>query len=319
MVPGVLLTGFSTETSASTFSWFSDTVQSSFTWWVTFHNPKDGELIQENEMQKFMIFIYKWVSMVVYTPAFLFQNDFFKEMIRIFSGLSIGVVTIGCMVEGFKKLLGWSGTSFKQIAVRLPFMIGVCGFAPLGFVKAVEAMNWITNMIFNLGTNLLNRSVPYRDELWQLDLYGDIFEAAGFLLFLILYIALLVPLMLHHGRRWFSMLSLGVLTPFAMLGYVFDSLKGLHDSWWTTLKGLFLVQIVYSVFVTILALMMFAVPFPNTLEGIFGKLLVVLGGLYTLAVPPTFVKKFFDKGPTPQQSYAILAKKLGKFMLFKKA
>jgi hypothetical protein len=137
------------------------------------------------------------------------------------------------------------------------------------------------------------------------------------LVFLLLYIALLIPMLLNHGKRWFSMIALGVLTPFAMLGYVFDSYQSLHRNWWTALKGLFLSQIVFSTFVTILSLLMFAVPYPTTVEGIFAKMVVTLGGLYVLAVPPPFVKSFFDQGPSPKQSYAVVAKKLGNLILRK--
>ena len=62
---------------------------------------------------------------------------------------------------------------------------------------------------------------------------------------------------------------------------------------------------------------MFAVPIPTTIEGLFAKLLVILGGLYMLAIPPQSVKKHFDHTPTPKQSYLAVAQKLGKLMLRK--
>lgn len=317
VIPSLFLTGGSIETSAATLTGITESVQTFSVWLKTLNDGAKEEILNpENQMKELMIFIYKWISMMIYTPAFLFENAFFKDMLRTFSGLSIAIATIVSMIEGFKRISGLSGTSLKKIAMRLPIMIGVCGFAPWGFVKAIEAMNWVTNMVFAIGNTYLNQSTAYSD-MWELNLFGDVFEAIGFALFLLLYVALLIPMMLHHGRRWFSILSLGVLTPFAMLGYVFDSFKSIHNSWWNSLKGLLLVQIVYSIFVTILALLMFAVPFPGTLEGLFAKLLVLLGGLYTLAIPPPFVKKFFDNGPTPKQSYALIAKKLGMMMIKK--
>jgi hypothetical protein len=317
LIPSMFLTGCSLEISAATFSEIPNMFQDFSVWLETMNeNAKEDALRPKNSMKELMVFLYKWVSMVIYTPVFLFDNDFFHNMIRTFASLSVGIVTIGSMVEGFKRVLGWSGTSLKQIITRLPLLIAICGFAPIGFVKAIEAMNGITNFIMKNGTRILEQST-YLPDMWEFSLFGDVFEGLAFLLFMVLYIALLIPMMLHHGRRWFLMLSLGILTPFAMLGYVFDSFKSLHHSWWTTLKSLFLVQIVYSIFVTILSLLMFAVPFPSTMEGLFAKLLVILGGLYMLAIPPPFVKKFFDQGPTPKQSYVMAAKKLGKLMLRK--
>ncbi|WP_338473383.1 hypothetical protein R4Z10_21285 (plasmid) [Niallia sp. XMNu-256] len=314
VIPSAFLTGCSVEATEPT------TVTKSFqtisTWFGTLNATAYEDLLNpKSHMKELMVWLYKTISMIIYTPIFLFDNEFFDHMIRIFASLSAGVVTLGSMIEGFKRILGLSSTSLKQIIARLPLLIGVCGFAPYLFVKAIEAMNNMTQMIISIGTSILGTSTHLPDL--EFILVGEAFEVIGLFLFILLYIALLIPMMLNHGRRWFSMIALGILTPFAMLGYVFDSLKNLHQGWWTSLKGLFLVQIVYSIFVTILSLLMFAVPFPTTIEGLFAKLLVILGGLYMLAIPPQSVKKYFDLGPTPKQSYAAVAQKLGKLILRK--
>lgn len=317
IIPAVLLTGCSFNGSAEGLSGMTESFQSIKTLFETLNETAQQDLSHPiNDMKQLMTWIYKTISMVVYTPVFLFDNEFFHHLIRIFTSLSIGVITVGSMIEGFKRVLGLSGTPIKKIMTRLPIMVAICGFAPFGFIKAIEAMNGITRFIFNIGTNLLESTASYSNQ-WALISFGDIFETIGFLLFIILYVALLIPMMLYHGQRWFSMIALGILTPFAMLGYVFDSFESLHTSWWTSLKGLFLVQIVYSIFVTILSILMFAVPFPATMEGMFAKLLVILGGLYMLAVPPPFVKKFFDKGTKPNKAYTVAAKKIGNLMLKK--
>ncbi|WP_394237500.1 hypothetical protein [Niallia oryzisoli] len=302
------------EASASTLSAISDTLQHAGNWFEALNAAaKEDVLNPKSQMKEFMIWLYKIISMMIYTPIFLFDNEFFRDMIRIFSGLSIAVVSVASMLEGFKKVLGWSCTPLRQIVIRLPILIAVCGFAPFGFVKAIEVMNGITNFLIGVGTKYL--SSPTYTTNGEFSLINDAFEVIGFFLFILLYIALLIPMLLNHGRRWFNMIALGILTPFAMLGYIFDSFKNLHHSWWNSLKGLFLVQIVYSIYVTILSLLMFAVPFPTSIEGFFAKLLVILGGLYMMAIPPASIKKYFDHGPTPKQSYAVVAQKLGKLVL----
>ena len=306
--------GCSLDTSTSTLTTIGDTFNQVSNWWGSINAAANENIITpESHMKEFMIWLYNMISTIIYTPVFLFDNEFFSKMIRLFSTLSIGMVTVASMVEGLKRVLGLSATSLKQIMIRLPVLLAVCGFAPYGFVKAVEAMNGLSKMILQFGTDMLGSSTALSDS--ELSLVSDVFEVLGLSLFLLLYIALLIPMLLNHGRRWFSMIALGILTPFAMLGYVFDSFKSIHTSWWSSLKGLFFVQIVYSIFVTILSLLMFAVPFPSSAEGFFAKLLVILGGLYTLAVPPASVKKYFDHGPTPKQSYAAVAQKIGKIML----
>ena len=315
VIPSAFLTGCSVEAIAP--ATLTESFQNISTWFETLNAAAYEDILHpKSHMKELMIWLYKTISMIIYTPIFLFDNEFFDHMIRIFASLSAGVVTLGSMIEGFKRILGLSSTSLKQIITRLPLLIAVCGFAPYLFVKAIEIMNKMTKIILSIGTSILGTST-YLPEGWEFNLAGDVFEIIGLSLFILLYIALLIPMMLNHGRRWFSMIALGVLTPFAMLGYVFDSFKGLHQSWWTSLKGLFLVQIVYSIFVTILSLLMFAVPFPTTIEGLFAKLLVILGGLYMLAIPPQSVKKHFDHAPTPKQSYVAVAQKLGKLILRK--
>jgi hypothetical protein len=316
IIPSLYLTGCSFDITTQSFSLLTESFQSISTFLETINAAAKEDLLHpQNQMYTLMVWIFRTVSRIIYTPVFLFDNEFFHHLIRIFTGISIGIVTIGSMMEGFKRVLGFSGSSFKRIILRLPIMVAICGFAPFGFIKAIEAMNGITNLIFTIGTNMLSNSG--QSNMGALSLFSGDLESLGFILFVLLYIALLIPMMLNHGQRWFSLIALGILTPFAMLGYVFDSFKSLHHTWWTSLKGLFLVQIVYSVFVMILSLLMFAVPFPTTFDGIFAKLLVILGGLYMLAVPPPFVKKFFNQSPNTKQSYAVVAQKIGKLILRK--
>jgi len=126
-------------------------------------------------------------------------------------------------IEGFKRILGLSSTSLKQIITRLPLLIAVCGFAPYLFVKAIEIMNKMTKIILSIGTSILGTST-YLPEGWEFNLAGDVFEVIGLSLFILLYIALLIPMMLNHGRRWFSMIALGVF------GYTVIKRRGKHAS-----------------------------------------------------------------------------------------
>ena len=225
IIPSLFLTGCSFDMTTQSFSLLTESFQSISTFLETINAASKEDLLHpQNHMYTLMVWIFKTVSRIIYTPVFLFDNEFFHHLIRIFTGISIGVVTIGSMVEGFKRVLGFSGSSFKRIILRLPIMIAICGFAPFGFIKAIEAMNGITNLNFydwhqyalQLQVNLIWGHLVY---------LVMILESLGFILFILLYIALLIPMMLNHGKRWFSLIALGILTPFAMLGYVFDSFK----------------------------------------------------------------------------------------------
>ena len=114
IIPSVFLTGCSLDISTPSFSWLSESFQNISTMFETLDAAAKEDLLHpQNHMNALMVWIFKMVSRIIYTPVFLFDNEFFHHLIRIFAGLSIGVVTIGSMVEGFKRVLGLSGSSFK--------------------------------------------------------------------------------------------------------------------------------------------------------------------------------------------------------------
>ncbi|MFE8701006.1 hypothetical protein ACFYKX_10290 [Cytobacillus sp. FJAT-54145] len=283
-------------------------------WFIQMNEKAKEELANpKSDTKRLMIWVFSIISKVIYTPAFLFDNVFFKGMLLKFSALAGGMVGLLAMGEGLKRILGFKGSGIKEILGRFPLMMAVCGFAPFLFVKAIEGLNAATRFIFLMGNGML-QDASSTSGSWALD--G--LDSGTFLIFNGLFVLLLVPFLLNHGRRWFQLLSLGILTPFAMLGFVFDSLRGFQQKWWTSMRDLYVVQLVYGVFVTLLSLIMFGMPFPMTPSGMFAKCLVTLGGLYSLAFPPSFVKNMLEKETKTDRKVMDALKAAGRMAILKR-
>lgn len=260
-----------------------------FNEWANVRGTLDAGEPSESLSLKILNWVFELVSNVIWTPVFLFDNDWFRDMLHKFSLISVGLVSTFALFEGFKRILNLKNTTnLTEIAKRFPLAIAVAGFAPLAFVKAIEWLNRATQYVISMATNM----IATEQTMSPLNL----FDQVGMFLFNILFLALCVPIILHHGRRWFDMLVLGVLTPFAMSAYVFNSLSKWHREWWSNLKSLYLVQFVYAIFFSMLSVIMFAVPFPEDAKGSFAKALILLGGFWRMAFPPSFVTRMTDGG-----------------------
>jgi hypothetical protein len=88
------------------------------------------------------------------------------------------------------------------------------------------------------------------------------------------------------------------MTPMALTAWIFDSYRHLFDKWWKNIKQLSLMQITYALFICILGILIFGTRniVPNDPTTIIVKLMVIAGGLWRLANPPSFVLVAGDNG-----------------------
>lgn len=253
--------------------------------------------------------IYKVVSsVVIWTPEFLFGNSWFPETISKFSILSIGLVSVVAMFEGLKRICRLSYTPFSHTAKRLPIALLVSGFAPLIFSSGVKILNKATKIILDLGSSEIGS-----ESLQSLSMLSLSFQPLNILImlgFAILFAALCIPMFIFHGKRWFHLLSMGILTPFAMSAYLFESTEKYFHAWLNSIKNSCGQQLIYAAFVSLLGVLMFATPNPETVGGIFAKMLVMIGGIYTLAYPPSFIP---DSGKSFVGMYRDLKNKTSEF------
>src|SRR5690606_16057453 len=120
--------------------------------------------------------------------------------------------------------------------------------------------------------------------------FADVFkigtiDVLGLFLFDIVLIALLIPILLQNGRRWRDLMCLAAVSPFALASWIFDRHEHFFNQWWSNVKRLSLVQLVYALFILMLGLFIYATRFMSP-DAWLIKILIISGGLFGLANPP---------------------------------
>src|SRR5690606_22047794 len=111
----------------------------------------------------------------------------------------------------------------------------------------------------------------------------------------IVLIALLIPILLQNGRRWWDLMCLAAVSPFALASWIFDRHEHFFNQWWSNVKRLSLVQLVYALFILMLGLFIYATRFMSP-DAWLIKILIISGGLFRLANPPQFVTNYARGG-----------------------
>ncbi|MCQ6281807.1 hypothetical protein [Bacillus sp. EB600] len=238
-----------------------------------------------------LTWIYELISaLILQTPLWLFKNTWFIDTSLVFSSISIGVIIILTSFESIKQILKRKHSDFAKILKRLPFAIIGAGAAPYLFQKTYELLNLFSQSITKIGAS----EIRSEDFMTASKLSG--IDTAALIGFDIILILILIPLILHTGRRWFDLITLGVMTPLALTCWIFDDYRYLFNMWWSNIKHLSLVQLVYASFICVMGIFIFGTR--NVIEGngFYMKLLVVIGGLWRMANPPGFVVRNGDSG-----------------------
>lgn len=225
------------------------------------------------------------INIVLHTPLFLFNNSFVKNTSITFSIVSISIVILLTIFEMIMKMLNKKHTDFKNIMKRFPLAIALTGFSPFLFEQAFKIINKLTKGISHVGGVTLSG-----DSFANLVTVGEI-DVLILLLFDITLLGLLIPVFLQQGRRWWSLFCLSAISPLAMSTWIFDRHSHLFDQWWSSVKRLSIVQLVYSVFIVLMGIFIYATRFISP-ELFLVKLLIVIGGLYSLINPPQIVKSY---------------------------
>lgn len=233
--------------------------------------------------------IYELITkLILQTPTYLFNNPYFKESTLTFSAISIFIVTLLTMIESIKKMIGSKHTEFKDILKRYALVVPLIGSAPFIFEKGFDILNHLTQAILQIGV-LSITSNSLTDYL-----VVNNFNTFILICFDLIILGLAIPILLQNGRRWFDILTLTLITPLSLSAWIFDNYRHLHSKWWSNLKKLSLTQLVYAVYISILTLFIFGTSQIVENEGVLIKLLIITGGLWRLANPPTFVLSMVD-------------------------
>ena len=232
-------------------------------------------------------------SLILKTPLWLFDNEWFKNTTYKFSLIAIGIVAVLSMIEGIKRMLPKNRKKPQpmeliDIGKRWFLAAGAMSVAPFLFQKVFQGLNWLSETLISLGADNM-RAAALPDNI-------KIFDVAILVIFDVLLIATLIPILWKNGRRFFDLLVLGATTPFALTAWIFDSYRGMFDQWWKNVKHLALVQVFHALFLLVLGWFIFGVPTPDDFVGMVVKILIVIGGFSRLHSPPTLISKHLDNG-----------------------
>lgn len=224
-------------------------------------------------------------NIVLETPLFLFDNPLIQSKTLIFSSVSILLVTILTILNGIKRMLKQRYTSIKEIAPKFFIATAISGFAPFLFKGGFKFLNFLSRSLGDLTFHISNLDFVTGGNMGFIDglmLFG----------FDIVSIVLLIPILLKTAKRWFELICLSTITPLAMSAYVFNETKYLFNKWFKAIIDRSQVQLVYAFFLFIMSVIIFSTAGLTSSYAIIVRLLILVGGLMTLANPPEYVTKF---------------------------
>jgi hypothetical protein len=239
-------------------------------------------------------------DLIMKTPIWIFENDWFSNTTLMFSGISIGIVTVLTVIEGIKQMLsglkeqkGYRRTKpmdIKTIAKRWFLVAGLTTAVPWLWKTAFKGLNYVSDVLIKMGG----------DNMKSVALTGHMaaFDVGVMIAFDIVLISTIVPVLWQNGRRFFDLILLGVITPLALTAWIFDDYRHLFKQWWDQVKHLSLVQVYHALFLLVLGWFMFGVGTPATFTGFAIKILVVIGGFARMTNPPRMIAKHMDSGGT---------------------
>jgi len=240
-----------------------------------------------------MVMVYELcTNLILKTPLWIFDNQWFEETTYQFSLLSIGLVSILTILEAMKRMLSgilgkkYKPMDMKDIMKRWFLVAGVTTAVPFLFQKAFQILNWISEQLISMGVSNM-RDIPSPDAL-------NLFDIITLGIFDFILVGTVVPVLWKNGRRFFDIMVTGITTPFALTAWIFDSYRHLYNQWWNNLKHLSLVQVFYAFFLLVIGLFLFGTGSPDSFIGLIIKLLVVIGGFSRLISPPKMIKKHMD-------------------------
>lgn len=232
--------------------------------------------------------VYQFVgNLILKTPLFIFNNEWFNNTTYLFSIVAIGLVTILTIFEGFKRKFQKKYVDIVTISKRWFIVAGLSSIVPFLFYHAFKILNLMSDAIIGLNTDIISNPM---DETMK------IIDILILLAFNLALIVLSVPILLKNARRFFDIMISAVISPIVGVFFIFDSHRHLFNQWWRSLKNNSLVQIVYAFYLLIIGLFIYGAPTPDDTVGIGIKMLIVIGGFMRLINPPVFLSNYLNFG-----------------------
>lgn len=234
-------------------------------------------------------------NLILKTPLWIFDNQWFNNNTYLFSMVSIGLVTVLTTIEGIKRILNKKHIDIKTIMKRWFWVAGLNTIIPFLFISTFRILNTISDKIINLNGNIINSTAQNTTTPF------DLFVMVVFSLVLV---GITIPTLMTNARRFFDLITLGITAPLALTAFIFDPYKHLFTQWWSNVKHLSMVQVIYAFYIMIIGLFIYGIPTPNDTMGVIFKFLLVIGGFMRLMNPPQFMSRLLDNGGSIGNEFA---------------
>lgn len=238
--------------------------------------------------------VFEWLIWLLQTPLFIFNATNIHNASLVFAGISVLIVTILTIIEGIKRMLKVKHTKAERIYKRYFVALLGAGIAPILFEKSFAMINALVVAVGQIGGKEANANLPPTD-INLIDNTSEWLGALGLIAFDVVLVATLIPVLLQNARRFFDLMVLAAITPLALTAWIFDDYRHFYNTWWHNVKKMSLTPLVYSIFVCMIGLLIFGTH-ATTWSGLFMKLIILIGGLYRMTNPPSFLKKEMDGG-----------------------
>lgn len=228
-------------------------------------------------------------KVLLYIPSFIFNGAFIGKTVIGFTVISFIATLVWSAVQGIKRMLFKKYTPITKIAKRFPIALLASASIPYVSSKVADFVNKITSTIVNVSIGQIEHVNSGSFTIHAISFMPlSILLMIGFFLVLI---GLIRPLFLQNGKRWFDFLLLILTSPFALSAYIFDDTQKYFKAWWNKVKDSFLIQIFNAFILSIMGLIIFATPAPESFADMATKTLLMIGSLYYLAFPPSIIGK----------------------------
>lgn len=232
------------------------------------------------------------------TPTYLFDNEWFRNNVLSFTGLSIVGIIVFAVWEGFKRMtkntlpssMNIQFTDMKRISKRVPLALAGSLLAPTIFVFGFGAVNWLTQLILDIGKNKIGDGI----EEFNFNT-PTLLEVVSYFGFTIGLIYFLIPIILANFSRWFTLIACGIISPLALSSWVFKSTEHFFGKFWSTVKKNSITQLVYAVFLLIVSSVMFGSKPPENSYELLIKMGTVIGGFHVMSKAHTYIGSYIAK------------------------
>ncbi len=264
--------------------------------WNWFANFKEN--IAEVSMNLLLTVFDFITSITLYTPTYLFDNEWFKANVVSFLGLSL-VGTIGISIfEGFKRMTRdilptqrkIDYTDMKRIAIRFPIALIGSILSPAILTYGFQGINWLTQTIIGLGKANMSDSVSEFNFNTT-----TLLETLTYFGFTAAIIFFSIPIILSNFSRWFKLISFGMLSPLIASSWIFKSTEHFFHKAWSSFKKNSFTQVVYAVFLLIISSMIFGTKSPENSWDLLVKMGVTIGAFNVMSKAQDYIGNYISK------------------------